>query len=176
MMEIVCVFISFFIYILSSGWQVGQTLKYNRLSLISCQYPCRWSSANASKMETLKCSTPFMSFSSHTLTCSSCKAFSVRKLPNVLFSTLICSWRQRGLGDTQPTLLIGHRKDRLALLIIAPWGFLTQNKQKVCFLGLLKSCRHLVLYRGQIINHSALPHSVLSLPSCFTPFRILKSF
>lgn len=91
------------------------------------------------------------------------------ELPNVLDHTLICLWWHRGLSDTQTTVLSGHRKARPALLLVSPWGFMTQNKQKVCFLGLLKSCRHLVLYRGQIIYHSTLslilvsPSSVASL-------------
>lgn len=70
--------------------------------------------------------------------------------------TLICLRWHRGFCDAQTSVLSGQRKARPALLLFSPWGFVTQNKQKVCFLGLQKSSRHLVLYRGQIINHSAL--------------------
>lgn len=78
------------------------------------------------------------------------------KLMRVSGHTLICLRWHRGFCDTRTSVLSGQRKARPALLLVSPWGFLTQNKQKVCFLGLQKSSRHLVLYRGQIINHSAL--------------------
>ena len=51
-----------------------------------------------------------------------------------------------------------------------PRGYLTQNNimHKVCFLGLQKSCRHLVLDKGQIIHHSALPLS----SQLYSPFSV----
>lgn len=57
----------------------------------------------------------------------------------------------------------------------APGGYLTQNNimHKVCFLGLQKSCRHLVLHKGQTIHHSALPS--LSQLIYFFPFLSLSS-
>lgn len=85
--------------------------------------------------------------------------------------TLICLRWHQGFCDTQTSILSGQRKARPALLLISPWGFLTQNKQKVCFLGLQKSSRHLVLYRGQIINHSALS-LILYFPTSFATFCI----
>lgn len=91
------------------------------------------------------------------------------KLANVPDNTMIW-WRwHRGLSDPQTSVLSGQREARPVLLLLSPWGFLTQNKQKLCFLGLLKSCRHLVLYRGQIIYHSALPCSA-SVALLFSDF------
>lgn len=78
------------------------------------------------------------------------------KLMSASDHTLICLRWHWGFCDTQTSVLSGQRKAKPALLLVSPWGFLTQNKQKVCFLGLQKSSRHLVLYRGQIINHFAL--------------------
>lgn len=98
------------------------------------------------------------------------------KLANVLDHTLICLWWHRGLSDTQTTVLSGQRKARPALLLFSPWGFLTQNKQKVCFLGLLKSCRHLVLYRGQIIYHSTLSLILVSPSSVASHCKTSKIF
>lgn len=82
-----------------------------------------------------------------------------------IFEITLCSWKPWRLKGTKSAVLCGQRKARPALLLVSPWGFLTQNniKQKVCFLGLLKNCRYLVLYRGQIVNHSALPTSASSL-------------
>lgn len=91
------------------------------------------------------------------------------KLAHVLDNTLICLRWHRGLSDLWTSVLSGQREARPALLLLSPRGFLTQNKQKVCFLGLLKSCRHLVLYRGQIIHHSALPCSA-SVALLFSDF------
>lgn len=97
------------------------------------------------------------------------------KLANVLDNALICLRWHRGLSDPWTSVLSGQREARPALLLLSPWGFLTQNKQKVCFLGLLKSWRHLVLYRGQIIYHSALPCSA-SVALLFSDFYNLCCF
>lgn len=77
------------------------------------------------------------------------------KLANVSEPTL--SWWRRRRRD-RTGVLGGQWKARPALLLVSPWGCLTQNtiRHKVCFLGLLKSCRHLVLNKGHAIYHSAL--------------------
>lgn len=67
----------------------------------------------------------------------------------------------------------GPEKGQACSASFPPWGFLTQNKQKVCFLVLRESCRHLVLHREQNINQSAL--SLIFSPPLLRQCRTLGS-
>lgn len=67
----------------------------------------------------------------------------------------------------------GPEKGQACSASFPPWGFLTQNKQKVCFLVLRDSSRHLVLHREQNINHSAL--SLIFSPPLLRQCRTLGS-
>lgn len=67
----------------------------------------------------------------------------------------------------------GPEKGQACSASFPPWGFLTQNKQKVCFLVLRESSRHLVLHREHNINHSAL--SLIFSPPLLRQCRTLGS-
>ena len=81
----------------------------------------------------------------------------MKLLASVLERTLSCSGRHQGGSDTQPSVA----RERPGLLCFssppeASWPRIISGWE-VFFLGLLKSCRCVVLHRGQTIHHPPPP-------------------